>query len=166
MVGAEVMDWQLLTYVLGAVTAALLGILWTRVSGDLARVSDRLAEVATMVHGHAIRLEMIEGGTMAGNDHMQPEDAGEIAEMDARSRSWLDEFWSFVIAAPMIAAFVPGAQDFVSRGSRSFRPTRPAGISVSWAWLPQLPSESGLFSACSPLCRVARADQPQGETAA
>lgn len=55
------MDWQLLTYVLGAVTAALLGILWTRVSGDLARVSDRLAEVATMVHGHAIRLEMIEG---------------------------------------------------------------------------------------------------------
>lgn len=53
---------------------------------------------------------------MAGNDHLTDDDAGEIAESEARSRSWLDEFWSFVIAAPMIAAFVPGAQDFVSRG--------------------------------------------------
>lgn len=55
------MDWQTVAIALGAVVAALAGILWGRVSGDLARVADRLAEVAQMVHGHGIRLDMIEG---------------------------------------------------------------------------------------------------------
>lgn len=29
---------------------------------------------------------------------------------------WLDEFWSVVLAVPMLASFFPYAQDFVSRG--------------------------------------------------
>lgn len=53
---------------------------------------------------------------MAGNDHIEQADAAEIAEIQARSKSWMDEFWQIVIAAPMIGAFLPGAQDFVSRG--------------------------------------------------
>ena len=39
-----------------------------------------------------------------------PDDPG------ARPASWLDEFWSVAIAIPALLAFVPGAQDFVSRG--------------------------------------------------
>lgn len=55
------MDWQTLATALGGIVAALLGIIWARVSGDLARVADRLAEVGQVVHGHGIRLDMIEG---------------------------------------------------------------------------------------------------------
>lgn len=29
---------------------------------------------------------------------------------------WLDEFWSVVLAVPMLASFFPYAQEFVSRG--------------------------------------------------
>ncbi|WJS83889.1 hypothetical protein [Paracoccus sp. TOH] len=44
----------------GGGCAVLAGIIWRQVSGDLARVADRLAEVAQVVHGHEIRLGMIE----------------------------------------------------------------------------------------------------------
>ena len=58
------MDWQTVAIALAAVVVALAGILWGRVSGDLARVAERLSEVAQMVHGHEIRL-----GIMEGRDH-------------------------------------------------------------------------------------------------
>lgn len=54
------MDWQTLAIALSGIVAALLGIIWARVSGDLARVADRLAEVGQVVHGHGIRLDMVE----------------------------------------------------------------------------------------------------------
>lgn len=57
----QAMDWQIVAYVLAAVTAALLGILWQQVSASLERVAEKLAEVSTMVHGHSIRLDNIEG---------------------------------------------------------------------------------------------------------
>lgn len=54
------MDWQVIAYATGAISAGLAGVLWSRVSGDLARVADRLAEISQVVHGHGIRLDMVE----------------------------------------------------------------------------------------------------------
>lgn len=56
------MDWQVIAAVLASIVATLLGIIWARVSGDLARVADRLAELGQVVHGHGIRLDLVEGG--------------------------------------------------------------------------------------------------------
>lgn len=43
---------------------------------------------------------------------VQPQEA----EPAQNRAGWLDEFWSTVLALPMLGAFVPGLQDVVSRG--------------------------------------------------
>lgn len=55
------MDWQIIAAAFAAVAATLLGIIWGRVAGDLARVTDKLAEVAILLHGHGIRIDQLEG---------------------------------------------------------------------------------------------------------
>ena len=55
------MDWEVIAYALAAIVAALVGIVWGRMAADLARVSERLSEVATLLHGHGIRLDVLEG---------------------------------------------------------------------------------------------------------
>lgn len=55
------MDWQTLAAGLAGVSAALVGVIWHQVSGMLGRVSDQMQDVARVVHGHGIRLDMIEG---------------------------------------------------------------------------------------------------------
>lgn len=56
---------------------------------------------------------------------------------DSRS-GWLDEFWTFVLVAPYLLAFVPGAQDAVSRGFDILTWGVPvwyqAGIATAMAW--------------------------------
>lgn len=60
------MDWQIVAYAGWALGAALSGVLWSRVSGDLARVADRLAEVGQIVHGHQIEIEALKGQVRHG----------------------------------------------------------------------------------------------------
>lgn len=62
---ASLLDWQTVAMALGCVVAALAAIIWGRVSGELARVSENLVEVARIVHGHGIRLDYLEGGNNA-----------------------------------------------------------------------------------------------------
>lgn len=56
---------------------------------------------------------------------------------DSRS-GWLDEFWTFALVAPYLLAFVPGAQDAVSRGFAILTDAVPvwyqAGIAAAIAW--------------------------------
>lgn len=58
------MDWQTVAGVSGAACAALVAVIWHQISGTLGRVADRLEEVGRVVHGHEIRL-----GIMEGRDH-------------------------------------------------------------------------------------------------
>lgn len=55
------MDWQTVAGVSGAACAALVAVIWHQVSGTLGKLVDRLEEVGRVVHGHGIRLDMIEG---------------------------------------------------------------------------------------------------------
>lgn len=55
------MDWQVIAAGLAGVSATLLGVIWHQVSGTVERVAGDLREVAKLVHGHGIRLDMIEG---------------------------------------------------------------------------------------------------------
>lgn len=58
----------------------------------------------------------------------------------ARPASWLDEFWSVLIAVPAVLAFVPGVQDVVSRGFVILGQDAPGwylaglGAAVTWAF--------------------------------
>ncbi|MDS0927295.1 hypothetical protein OD754_10715 [Rhodobacter capsulatus] len=52
--------WQDVASALAALMVPVAGAVWVRVSGDLARVSAGLVEVAKIVHGHQIRLDYIE----------------------------------------------------------------------------------------------------------
>ncbi len=53
---------------------------------------------------------------------------------------WLDDFWSVVLACPMVLAFMPGAQDFVSRGFQIISQDAPGWYltavagAVAWAF--------------------------------
>lgn len=53
---------------------------------------------------------------------------------------WLDDFWSVVLAVPMLSAFMPGLQDFVSRGFLIISNDAPGwyltavGGAVAWAF--------------------------------
>ena len=58
--GAVMMDWQIISGVLGLMVTALGGIIWTRVSGDLARVSDSLQAVSVALAGHGILFDFLE----------------------------------------------------------------------------------------------------------
>lgn len=55
-----------------------------------------------------------------------------------RGNSWLDDFWSLVLALPLILAFIPATQDFVSRGFLIIGQEAPAwylgavGGAVAW----------------------------------
>ncbi len=53
--------WEIVAGALFTVCLSLLGVIWSRVSADMVKVADRLAEVAQVVHGHGIRLDMIDG---------------------------------------------------------------------------------------------------------
>lgn len=70
-----------------------------------------------------------------------------MAESDDETRlrawaagTWLDDFWSVVLAFPMVAAFVPGLQDVVSRGFQIVATDAPTwylaavGGAISWAF--------------------------------
>lgn len=56
----EAIGWQDVASGLAALMVPVAGAVWVRVSGDLARVSAGLVEVAKLVHGHGIRLDYIE----------------------------------------------------------------------------------------------------------
>lgn len=52
---------------------------------------------------------------------------------------WMDEFWSFILAFPMLASFFPYAQDFVSRGFVILGQAPgwylgAVGLSIAWAF--------------------------------
>lgn len=57
-----------------------------------------------------------------------------------RPASWLDEFWSVLLALPLLFSFVPWVQDFVSRGFRILQSDAPGwylasvGLAVAWAF--------------------------------
>lgn len=54
--------------------------------------------------------------------------------------TWLDEAWAGVLAVPFVLSFVPGAQDFVSRGFAILRDDAPGwylaalGVAVAWGY--------------------------------
>lgn len=60
MTGITEADWEVIALALGGACVALLGIIWGRVSADLANVANRLSDVAQIVHGHNIRLDRLE----------------------------------------------------------------------------------------------------------
>lgn len=68
----------------------------------------------------------------------EPEDAPQGRAM--RPAAWLDEFWSVVLALPLVFSFVPWVQDFVSRGFRILQSDAPGwylgavGLAVAWAF--------------------------------
>lgn len=67
------------------------------------------------------------------------------------SRSgWLDEFWSILLALPFLLAFVPVAQDVVSRGFLILRDDVPpwyqAGVGAAMAWAFARNSLPGIIS--------------------
>lgn len=68
------------------------------------------------------------------------EDDGEKAARAWAAATWLDDFWSVVIAIPALSAFVPGVQDVVSRGFQILATDAPAwylgalAMAVSWGF--------------------------------
>ena len=70
-----------------------------------------------------------------------------------RSRSgWLDEFWSLFLAIPVVFAFLPWTQEFVSMGFVILRDNVPGwyqicfGTAVSWGFAkPKLAAMFGGF---------------------
>lgn len=72
---------------------------------------------------------------------------------DPSRSGWLDEFWTIILAAPFVLAFVPGAQDVVRTGFTILRDNVPpwyqAGMGVAVAWgfaRDRLPSIVGRFA--------------------
>lgn len=54
------MDWQMIASVFCGVSAALVAVIWGQITHTLGRIGERLEEVGRIVHGHEIRLDMIE----------------------------------------------------------------------------------------------------------
>lgn len=55
------MDWQTVATVFGGASVALIGVIWHDVRSSLNRITDQTQEICRVVHGHGIRLDMIEG---------------------------------------------------------------------------------------------------------
>ena len=54
---------------------------------------------------------------MTSEPILTQEDQGQVLAIDSKARpGWTDEFLTVVLILPAVAAFIPGAQDFVSRG--------------------------------------------------
>lgn len=57
-----------------------------------------------------------------------------------KNSGWMDDFWTVVLALPVVLAFTPGAQDFVSRGFAIISTAAPGwymsalGGAVAWAF--------------------------------
>lgn len=53
---------------------------------------------------------------------------------------WKDDFWTLILAFPLLLAFVPGAQEFVSSGFRVISEGAPGwyvsavGVAVAWVF--------------------------------
>lgn len=67
------------------------------------------------------------------------ESAPEVVQVQ-RPAAWLDEFWSVVLAVPLLGSFMPGLQDFVSRGFVILGQDAPGwylgavGLAVAWGF--------------------------------
>ena len=64
----------------------------------------------------------------------------DAAQVDASKHSWKDEFWTIVLAVPIILAFVPQASSFVEEGFIVLRDSTPdwykaaVGVAISAAF--------------------------------
>lgn len=64
----------------------------------------------------------------------------DVVKKAAYDATWLDDFWSVVLAVPLLAAFMPGLQDVVSRGFQIIGTDAPGwylgsvGLAVAWAF--------------------------------
>lgn len=61
MMGEEV-TWVMVACAEAAIIVGFGTVIWTNVASTLKDVADKLGEVATLVHGHEIRLDHIERG--------------------------------------------------------------------------------------------------------
>ncbi len=49
----------------------------------------------------------------------------DMAQVEASAHSWKDEFWTILLAIPMIMAFIPGLTEYVAAGFRVLRDDTP-----------------------------------------
>lgn len=103
------------------IVEAIAGILrgWIALRG--ARVEAEIA--ATVARGQArADLLLTQEGAKA---------AWEQAQVKASVSSWKDEFWTVILAGPMLAAFVPGAAPHIAQGFDTLSDTVPDWYGVA-----------------------------------
>lgn len=61
----------------------------------------------------------------------------DLEQVEASKTSWKDEFWTILLAIPMILAFIPGMADYVKQGFTVLKDDTPdwykAGVAVAIA---------------------------------
>ena len=68
-----------------------------------------------------------------------------------KNHSWLDEFWTLVLALPLILAFTPWFQGFVSRGFVIIGADAPVwyqaavGSAIAWVFTKRAIGRGGYF---------------------
>lgn len=86
-----------------------------------------------------LRLAQIESRTAITRQRVDSETAWESMAAENARTSWLDEFWSLVLAVPLIMCFVPHLQDYALQGFETLEKTPEfykwaIGAAIGWAF--------------------------------